>query len=223
MECCLPEGEATLTCADTYSDGWAYGGFNGYVMIGETQYCADFTTGASMTVTVMISEAEDTDAPTDSECVDVSITVVPDNYPQEMSWFITEECGQARGSVAAEATTITCCLEVGDYTVSCEDEYGDGWFHQDVQGRLEIDGVSYCEEFTTAALYTAALTVEVPTDMPTETTMAPTEPTDTAEPEPTSDECDGVLVEIMLTPDQYPDEMSWSVNEECAGARDPVT
>eukprot|EP00493_Phyllostaurus_siculus_P006508 UN06575 len=99
-----------------------------------------------------------------------------------------------------------------EYVVTCEDSYGDGWGYGGVQGWLQINGNVYCDEFTSTYLYSASLTVDAPTDAPTETM----EPTDTAEP--TGDECADVLVEISMTADQYPAEMSWSVNEECSSS-----
>ena len=40
-ECCLDAGKYTLTCDDTYKDGW-HGGF---ITIQGKQYCEDFTDG----------------------------------------------------------------------------------------------------------------------------------------------------------------------------------
>ena len=40
-ECCLDAGMYTLTCDDTYKDGW-HGGF---ITIQGKQYCEDFTDG----------------------------------------------------------------------------------------------------------------------------------------------------------------------------------
>ena len=40
-ECCLAAGKYTLTCDDTYKDGW-HGGF---ITIQGKQYCEDFTDG----------------------------------------------------------------------------------------------------------------------------------------------------------------------------------
>ena len=40
--CCLTSGEHTLTCKDSYGDGW-HGGF---MEIGGTKYCDDFQSGS---------------------------------------------------------------------------------------------------------------------------------------------------------------------------------
>ena len=40
--CCLVPGEYTLSCLDTYGDGW-HGGF---LEIQGTRYCEDFTSGS---------------------------------------------------------------------------------------------------------------------------------------------------------------------------------
>ena len=42
MKCCLPKGKYTLTCNDSYGDGW----HGGYLEIKGKKYCEDFTTGS---------------------------------------------------------------------------------------------------------------------------------------------------------------------------------
>ena len=48
--CCLPKGEHTLTCKDSYGDGW----HGGYMEIEGKQYCNDFSTGREKTEKVHI-------------------------------------------------------------------------------------------------------------------------------------------------------------------------
>ena len=47
-ECCLAPGTYTLECKCSYGDGW----HGGYLEIDGTQYCKDFTSGSSESVTV---------------------------------------------------------------------------------------------------------------------------------------------------------------------------
>ena len=50
MNCCLLKGEHTLTCKDSYGDGW----HGGYLEIGGKKYCKDFTAGREKTAKVHI-------------------------------------------------------------------------------------------------------------------------------------------------------------------------
>ena len=43
IECCQPAGTYELDCKDKYEDGW----HGGYIEIGGTEYCKDFTSGSS--------------------------------------------------------------------------------------------------------------------------------------------------------------------------------
>ena len=45
--CCLDYGVHTLTCMDSYGDGWYWSTFNGYVEIDGVRYCEDFNSGSS--------------------------------------------------------------------------------------------------------------------------------------------------------------------------------
>ena len=50
QDCCLEYGVHTLTCKDSYGDGW-----NGaYIEIEETQYCDDFDAGFEKTAQIII-------------------------------------------------------------------------------------------------------------------------------------------------------------------------
>ena len=50
MSCCLLKGEHTLTCKDSYGDGW----HGGYLEIEGKKYCKDFTAGREKTAKVHI-------------------------------------------------------------------------------------------------------------------------------------------------------------------------
>eukprot|EP00493_Phyllostaurus_siculus_P024503 UN24843 len=66
VACCLMPGMYTLTCEDSYGDGWAYGDNMGSVMIGEEMYCTDFATGYLLTASVeIVGDEVPTEGPTD--------------------------------------------------------------------------------------------------------------------------------------------------------------
>ena len=49
-ECCLPPGEYTLKCKDSYGDGW----HGGYITIDGKNYCENFSGGRRETHEVLI-------------------------------------------------------------------------------------------------------------------------------------------------------------------------
>ena len=51
-DCCLHPGEYTLTCKDSYGDGW----HGGYVTINGKNYCENFLKGSTETHQVLIGE-----------------------------------------------------------------------------------------------------------------------------------------------------------------------
>ena len=64
-------------------------------------------------------------------CVDVTVTVLTDNYPGETTWTITDGTGatvMSGGPYGASATTYseTACLEVGCFNLNFFDSFGDG-------------------------------------------------------------------------------------------------
>ena len=50
-QCCLPPGEHTLTCEDSWGDGW----HGGWIKIDGTKYCDDFTGGSEATAQVTVA------------------------------------------------------------------------------------------------------------------------------------------------------------------------
>jgi len=52
-ECTVAPGTYTLTCTDSYGDGW----HGGYLTIQGTKYCRDFKSGSSKTVSVTVAAA----------------------------------------------------------------------------------------------------------------------------------------------------------------------
>ena len=60
-QCCLPPGEYTLECKDTYGDGW----HGGYITINGEDYCKTFTEGHSTTREILWGD----DTVPDRKCV----------------------------------------------------------------------------------------------------------------------------------------------------------
>ena len=52
QQCCVSPGDHTLTCTDSYGDGW-HGGF---IEIGGKRYCEDFTSGGEKTTIISTGE-----------------------------------------------------------------------------------------------------------------------------------------------------------------------
>ncbi|PHS09784.1 MAG: hypothetical protein COA88_04225 [Kordia sp.] len=123
---CLPDDCYTFTMRDSYGDGicCAYG--NGsYSLTGPEGVIK--TGGAFST-----SEATEF-CLGQVACVDVSLDLKFDNYPEETSWEIKDDTGaivtsggtygnQADGSLL----TIEECLPIGCYSLTVKDSYGDG-------------------------------------------------------------------------------------------------
>ena len=55
QDCCLEYGVHTLTCKDSYGDGWKYATFNGYLEIDGIRYCEDFSDGSSQSTEITFS------------------------------------------------------------------------------------------------------------------------------------------------------------------------
>ena len=53
--CYLDYGVHTLTCLDSYGDGWHYATFNGYLEIDGVRYCEDFDSGSSQSHDITFS------------------------------------------------------------------------------------------------------------------------------------------------------------------------
>lgn len=51
FECCLPSGQYTVQCTDSWGDGW----HGGYVMVNGQEICKTFTSGRSKTETITVA------------------------------------------------------------------------------------------------------------------------------------------------------------------------
>ena len=56
-ECCLPAGEYTLECKDSYGDGW----HNGSITINGISYCGGFLSGSSETHEILVGDDTEPD------------------------------------------------------------------------------------------------------------------------------------------------------------------
>ena len=77
-------------------------------------------------------------------------------YGQENSWTL----GTCSSNVLVtysnnEEYIEECCLDVGVYTLNCQDAYGDGWHG----GSIEIQGKQYCVDFTDGSVKSILVTI----------------------------------------------------------------
>ena len=73
-------------------------------------------------------------------CFDVKLTII--RYARGISWSLGT-CSSGQTYINNEEYIEQCCLDVGVYTLKCQDAYGDGWRG----GSIEIQGTQYCEGF----------------------------------------------------------------------------
>jgi len=90
-----------------------------------------------------------TEAPGPDVCFDVK--TVTKAWGNEIEWTIgcsggCNECGSDIGYGNNQEYTQQCCMpkDEAEFLITCKDSYGDGWHG----GYLEINGESYCEEFS---------------------------------------------------------------------------
>jgi hypothetical protein len=89
---------------------------------------------------------------------DHPVVITTKHWPDEMEWTLTGS-GPAAG-VSCKGGPYNghygpqpaepCALKAGSYTLKCIDTYGDGWHG----GFMTVDGVMYCDDFTTGHLMT---------------------------------------------------------------------
>ena len=79
------------------------------------------------------------------ECFNITVTTTTKRYGGENSWSLGHCYGGGYGSNMEYNEQ--CCLPSVEYTLTCRDNYGDGWHG----GFIEILSQRYCEDFVTGA------------------------------------------------------------------------
>ncbi|MGB1269388.1 MAG: M43 family zinc metalloprotease [Flavobacteriaceae bacterium] len=152
---CLPNDCYTFTINDAYGDGiccsygngsYAITGPDGNIKSGgsfgaseATNFCFSNTPAPTCTDGIQNGDETGVDcggsscSPCQAVCVDTTLRIKFDNYPEETSWNIKDSSGsivtsggtygsQSDGSIL----TINNCLPAGCYTLEFKDSYGDG-------------------------------------------------------------------------------------------------
>merc|ERR1719221_1881340 len=170
-ECCLELGVYTLKCMDSEGDGWMYYDYENRasaLWIQGVEYCGDFPDGYSHSENITIITEPKID-----NCF--NITISTGRFAEELSWHLGHCAGAQQYSNHATYTE-ECCLEMGDYNLTCLDAYGDGW----EGAAITIDGVAYCRYFSDGYIHQEYLIIShIPADTSTLTpttipTSAPT-------------------------------------------------
>ena len=152
---CLPNDCYTFTINDAYGDGicCSYGngsysitGPDGSIKSGgsfgaseATNFCFSNTPAPTCTDGIQNGDETGVDcggsscSPCQATCIDTTLSIKFDNYPEETSWDIKDNSGTVvasggtYGSQADGSTlTISNCLPAGCYTLEFKDAYGDG-------------------------------------------------------------------------------------------------
>ena len=87
-----------------------------------------------------------------SGCLQVKLTT--GSYGSDISWTL-DSCQSNGGYGDYNEYTQQCCLEPGSYSLECKDSWGDGWNG----GYIELDGVKYCDGFTSGTEETHEITI----------------------------------------------------------------
>jgi len=88
-----------------------------------------------------------------TKCFEVKLTTA--NYGEEISWTLGS-CESDGSYGNDEEYWQKCCLKPGSYFLACKDNYGDGWHG----GYIEVDGIKYCESFTSGDKETNEIIVQ---------------------------------------------------------------
>lgn len=152
---CLPNDCYTFTINDAYGDGICCNYGNGSYSITDpdgniksggsfgasetTNFCFSNTPAPTCTDGIQNGNETGVDcggsscAPCQPVCVDTTLKIKFDNYPEETSWNIKDSSGSivtSGGTYGSESDgstlTIDNCLPAGCYTLEFKDSYGDG-------------------------------------------------------------------------------------------------
>jgi len=123
-ECCLDAGKHTLTCDDTWKDGW-HGGF---IVIQGKKYCEDFTDGHQQEQDIDIIYSDD---PT-CKCKDLTVgfqgacltdmcyVTQPSSCPDAYPGYGTDGAGEMTSRKACECTTDEDCPS---FRPACKEDF----------------------------------------------------------------------------------------------------
>ena len=90
-------------------------------------------------------------------CQQLTIKTTPKGLGNENSWTIGS-CSNEEEFENYWTVSQTCCIQpspTGSYNLECKDTYGDGWHG----GYLEINGETFCEDFTSGHSKTEVVTI----------------------------------------------------------------
>jgi len=152
-ECCLEIGIHNLTCLWDNDPTGDY--FVTNLWIQGVEYRCDSRYGFSEDVTIITE-------PRSNNCFNITISTT--NWANEMTWHLGH-CAGAQQYSSHATYTEECCLEMGDYDLTCLDAYGDGYHG----ATITIDGVAYCRDFEEGYIYQEHITIITPaaTRLPT--------------------------------------------------------
>ena len=78
-------------------------------------------------------------------CLGADVVLHTADYAREISWSIKgTDCSSGQQTYEDENSySQYCCLPAGDYVLSCDDSYGDGWGDG---AKITIGGIDACED-----------------------------------------------------------------------------
>jgi len=114
--------------------------------------------------TTLPSAAPSTNEPTTvspssdpASCTSYTFTMNTRTWGNEVSWNLEGVAGCDSSEYVPYGDfgsyTTDCCVPDGEFTLNCEDVWGDGWH----QGSLNIDGNDYCGDFLNGSLQTESV------------------------------------------------------------------
>ena len=79
-------------------------------------------------------------------CLGADVVLHTADYAREISWSIKgTDCSSGQQTYEDENSySEYCCLPAGDYVLSCDDSYGDGWGDG---AKITMGGIDMCDDF----------------------------------------------------------------------------